>query len=65
MDVIPCAPSAEKLPTSSLNYGGRAREQPGTPLRIEPWPAILGSPYEMNPKREIGIHSTIRRNNAL
>ena len=64
MDVIPGTSSAEKLSTSLLDYGGRAREQPGAPLRIEPRPAILGSPHEMNPKREIGIHSTICRNDA-
>jgi hypothetical protein len=57
MDVIPRAPSAEKLPTSSVNYGGRAGEQSRAPLRIEPWPAILGGPYQVNSKREIGIHS--------
>ena len=55
MYVIPRTSGGKKFPTPPGDHRCRARVQPGPPFRIQPRSSILGSPHQMNPKREIGI----------
>ena len=55
MHMVPDAAGTEQLPTTP-GYNRRGTGiQPRPPLGVEPGPAVLGGPHEVDPKREIGF----------
>lgn len=49
-------PSSTDQPASLATHNlSRACKQAWSPLGIEPRPAILGSPHQVDPEREVGI----------
>jgi hypothetical protein len=55
MHMVSDSAGGKKAATLARNYRCGAGKQPRPPFGIEPWPPILGSPHEMNPKREVRI----------
>jgi len=46
---------AEQPPVLSLDCRCRAGKQPGPPFRVQPGPAILGGPDEVNAEGQMGV----------
>src|SRR3954469_24166738 len=56
--MVPNSTGAKELAALTGDYLTSARKESRPPLRIQPGPAILGGPYEMQPQREVDVGHT-------